>query len=155
MCFFCRVVRDGPDNALTDDNAITASMNELKLPASGIKAQALQILNILLLNPCSSNLVPEGLDLSPSDLHMIKDLVQEGHYKSLEDVDAHIRKIFKAVSKLYKKKNQTLYSQVFNIQLYYNKILSELQTSAGLQINTQPINIPNYKADTTKKAKHE
>jgi SNF5 / SMARCB1 / INI1/PHD-finger len=154
MCFFCRVVRDGLENALVEENTITASMNELRQPMQGIKAQALQILNILLMNPCSQNLVPDNLEMSPSDLNMIKDLVQEGHYKELEDVDAHIRQIFKAVSKLYKKKNQTLYSQVFNLQLYYNKILSELQASAGLQINTQPINIPNYK-DTNKKIKYE
>jgi hypothetical protein len=94
------------------------------------------------LNPCSQNLQVEGVELNPADLLTIKDLVNEGHYRTLEDVDANIRAIFKAVSKMYKKKNQTLYSQVFNLQLYYNKILSELQTSAGLQINTQPINLP-------------
>jgi hypothetical protein len=142
MCFFCRVVRDGLDSALTDDNTITQSMNEFRQPASGLKSQGLQILNILLLNPCSQNLQVEGVELNPADLLTIKDLVNEGHYRTLEDVDANIRAIFKAVSKMYKKKNQTLYSQVFNLQLYYNKILSELQTSAGLQINTQPINLP-------------
>ena len=142
MCFFCRVVRDGLDSALTDDNTITQSMNELRMPVNGLKNQALQILNILLLNPCSSNLALDGVEISPADLGTIKDLVNEGHYQTLEELDANVRAIFKAVSKLYKKKNQTLYSQVFNLQLYYNKILSELQTSAGVQINTQPINLP-------------
>ena len=151
MCFFCRVVRDGLQSALTDENTITQNMNELRMPVNGIKAQALQILNILLMNPCSQNLVPEGLDLSPSDLMVIKDLVNEGHYRTLEELDANIRAIFKAVSKLYKKRNQTLYSQVFNLQLYYNKILSELQTSAGLQINTQPINLPSNKLEKKQK----
>ena len=138
-----------------DENTISASMNELRMPVQGIKAQGLQILNILLLNPCSLNLDIEGTELSPSDLQTVKELIQEGHYKTLEDVDAHIRQIFKAVSKMHKKKNLTLYSQVFNLQLYYNKILSELQASAGLQINTQPINLPNYKNDLNKKAKYE
>ena len=142
MCFFCRVVRDGLDSALTDDNTITQSMNEFRMPVNGLKNQALQILNILLLNPCSSNLALDGVEISPADLNTIKDLVNEGHYQTLEELDANVRAIFKAVSKLYKKKNQTLYSQVFNLQLYYNKILSELQTSAGVQINTQPINLP-------------
>ena len=142
MCFFCRVVRDGLDSALTDDNTITQSMNEFRMPVNGLKNQALQILNILLLNPCSSNLALDGVEISPADLNTIKDLVNEGHYQTLEELDANVRAIFKAVSKLYKKKYQTLYSQVFNLQLYYNKILSELQTSAGVQINTQPINLP-------------
>lgn len=155
MCFFCRVVRDGLESALLEENTISSSMNELKMPAQGIKAQGLQILNILLMNPCSQNLIPEGLDLSPSDLQVIKDLVQEGHYKTLEEVDAHIRQIFKAASKLHKKKNLTLYSQVFNLQLYYNKILSELQTSAGLLINTQPINLPNLKSELKKPKVYE
>jgi hypothetical protein len=155
MCFFCRVVRDGLESALADENTITASMNELRMPVQGVKAQAMQILNILLMNPCSLNLVPEGMDFTPSDLATIKGLVEEGHYKTLEELDANVRTIFKGVSKMYKKKNQTLYSQVFNLQLYYNKILSELQATAGLQINTQPINFPANKTEGSKKPKIE
>ncbi|OMJ96271.1 hypothetical protein SteCoe_250 [Stentor coeruleus] len=155
MCFFCRVVRDGLDSALSDDNAISVSINELRQPCQGIKAQGMQIIGMLMKNPCSQNLVPEGLDFNPCDFNTIKDLLQEGHYKTLEDIDANIRQIFKAVSKLFKKKNQTLYSQVFNLQLYYNKILSELQNSSGLQINTQPINLPSNKTEGTKKPKFE
>ena len=142
MCFFCRVVRDGLESALTEENTITQSMNELRIPVSGLKNQGLQILNILLLNPCSLGLELEGVEIKPADLNTVKELVNEGHYQTLEEVDADVRAIFKAVSKVYKKKNQTIYSQVFNLQLYYNKILSELQTSAGIQVNTQPINLP-------------
>ena len=124
MCFFCRVVRDGLESALTEENTITQSMNELRIPVSGLKNQGLQILNILLLNPCSLGLELEGVEIKPADLNTVKELVNEGHYQTLEEVDADVRAIFKAVSKVYKKKNQTIYSQVFNLQLYYNKIHS-------------------------------
>ncbi|CAG9311048.1 unnamed protein product [Blepharisma stoltei] len=158
MCFFCRIVKDGIDKVRNDDSGLAEDFNNLLQPSHVWQNQAQQIVDILLMNPCSKDISTGGArgDIPPPDLVALKDLINEGHYKNLEEVDYDIRVIFKQASKMYKKRNQTLYSQVFNLQLFHNKMLSELQNLCGIQINTQPINFPNSKpGDPYKKPKYE
>jgi hypothetical protein len=157
LCLFCKVVRDGVHRALLEDNHLSQSLNKLMAPRQGWKQQALQIVNLLILNPCSRDFTAKNLshEIPPLDFNGIKELIIEGnYYTSLEDVDRDIRNLIKHMIKANKKKNQVLYSQAFSLQLYHNKIISELQTLSGVQINTQPINIPTGKeGDPVKKIK--
>lgn len=159
MCFFCRIVKDGVDKVRNDDSSLAQDLNESLVPSQIWSNQANQIVDILLLNPCSKDISTGGQrgEIPPPDLISLKELINEGHYKTLEEVDFDIRVIFKHASKLHKKRNLTLYSQVFNLQLFHNKMLSELQNICGIQINTQPINFPSSKVsgDPYKKPKYE
>ena len=147
MCFFCRLVKDGVEAVRYDDHLYARRLNEIVKPNEDWREQAKLILGVLLMHPCSADLAPEGKspEIPPQDLSSVKQLLAQGHYKSLEEVDSDIRQVLKTFSKKNKKKNQTLYQQAFNLQLFHNKVLSELQALVGIQVNTQPINFPVYK----------
>lgn len=156
MCFFCRIVRDGVKLAMLEERLPQREQVSILMnPVQGLKNQALQILSLLTMHPCARDLCPVNprVEIPPSDLASVKLLVKEGHYQNLEDIDSDIRNIWKASMKTYKRVNLTIYQQIFNMQLFHNKILSELSNYAGLQVNTQPINIPQMKGDPQKKLK--
>ena len=152
MCFFCRIVKDGFNEAMKERSVFSDDLTKLMQASEGWQNQALQVMDILMMHPCSKDMkapTPKP-DIPPEDLVSLREMVVQGQeYTSLERVDAQVRKIWKHTQKNCKR-NSTLYYQAFNMQLFHNKMVSELQELVGLPLVTQPINAPKSESDPVK-----
>ena len=148
MCVYCRIVKDGIKSAINTDPINGQRISKMfYVPLTDWKSHCMQIVNILLLHPCSRDMAPANprkpiKGIPPQDLSQVRMMVHDNMYGNLEEFDQDIRNIWKNYQKVFRKKNPVVYLQAFYMQLFHNKIVSELQELIGLQINTQPINIP-------------
>jgi hypothetical protein len=152
MCFFCEVVKDGFTEALREKSVYSQPVTQQLKATEGWQAQALQILELLLLHPCSRDMkaaAPKP-DFPPEDLVSLQAFVARGEeFSSLESVDLQIRKIWKHTQKTAKR-NSTEYSQAFNMQLYHNKVVSELHDMFGISLTAETVNASKSDSDPSK-----
>lgn len=152
MCFFCGVVKDGFTEALREKSVFSQPVAQLLKATEGWQAQALQILDLLMLHPCSRDMkaaAPKA-DFPPEDLVSLQAFINRGEeFTTLPSVDLQIRKIWKHTQKTVRR-DSTEYSQVFNMQLYYNKVISELHEMFELPLVAEPSEAQKSQFDPAK-----
>jgi hypothetical protein len=101
MCVYCCVVKDGIKSAINKDPVNGQKISKLFYQTfSDWKLHAKQILDILLLHPCSQEIAPAVTSrplkgMQPADLKQIQILIENNWYETLEDFDQDIRNVWK------------------------------------------------------------